>query len=229
MRRFGIVAVLLALTLIGACTGGDPDPDDPGDFGGAQTTTQAAPTTGETTAPTGTGAAPTVTGAPSPTTAPAPTASCGMTGTWSTAADEGPGQSTDQLFRVAAGRHGCFDRVVFDIRGTAEAGFLVKYVPVVQADASGDPVPVAGKAALQVIVRSSIQGYPDGEMLANVGDRFYTAQQVSGWQALREVRFAGFFEGQSTIAVGVREQLPFRAFTLVEGGVRKVIVDIAHR
>lgn len=239
-RKLGIVAVLLALTLAGACTSGDPDPDDPAYFGDEQTTTsRAAPSPGVTTGPaataaTGTGrtgAGPAVTGAPARTSAAAtrPPASCGVTGGWNTSADDGPGQSTDKLVGVRAARHDCFDRLVFDIDGPAQAGFAVRYVPVVRADGSGEPVPVAGNAAVQVLVRSSIQGYPEGEMLANVGDRFYTAQQLSGWKALREVRFAGFFEGQSTIAVGVREQLPFRAFTLVEGGVRKVIVDIAHQ
>lgn len=224
--RTGIVAGLVAaMVFTGAgCTTGGQDPDDPAD----RTTTSAAPspTTTETTA---TPAPPTATTA-GPTTSAA-AAGCAVTMGWTTGADEEKPYSTDKLFRVRAGRHDCFDRVVFDIQGVAPAGFLVQYVSQVAADGSGDPVPVAGGAALQVIVRASVKGYPSGEPPARVGDRLYTTAQLTGWKALREVRYAGFFEGQSTIAVGVRAKLPFRAYTVLDTTtkVRKVVVDIAHR
>lgn len=223
-RTIGIMAALLALTVSAGCSGGEQDPDDPNYRGPAVTTTQA------TAAPTTTPPPATATTA-APVSPPAKGTDCAVTKGWNTSADEEAPYSTEKLFRVRAGNHGCFDRVVFDIKGTAPAGFVVQYVPVVQADGSGDPVPVAGGAALQVIVRSYIQGYPEGEMLAGVGDRFYTTQQLSGFQALREVRFAGFFEGQSTTAVGVRVKLPFRAYTVMDNAaqVRKVVVDIAHQ
>lgn len=214
MRGLSMLAVLVALTLTGACSGGDPGQGSSLDETPAVTSPRSGPTTGPATG-----------------TAPGPSPACAVTGGWNTAADEQDGQSTDQLIRVRAGRHDCFDRVVFEIDGSAPAGFLVNYVPTVLADGSGEPVPVAGGAALQVIVRASIKGYPEGEMLANVGDRFYSAGQLTGWRTLREVRFAGFFEGQSTTAIGVRAKLPFRAFTTVDAAnkARKVVVDIAHK
>ena len=53
-------------------------------------------------------------------------------------------------------------------------------------------------------------------------------QLVSG-SSLREVKFAGFFEGNYTIAVGVSDKLPFRALRDAEGTTTKVIIDIAHK
>ena len=103
----------------------------------------------------------------------------------------------------------------------------------VTADASGQPLPVAGAAALQVVVRAPAQGYDDsghqpGRFLAQTGDYFYPESQLAGWLSLRAVRFAGFFEGQCTIAVGVTEALPFRVSTQLEGAVRHVVLDVAH-
>lgn len=209
MKRLVLLALLTLV--VGACTA-----DDPGQ----------APRTDSPVAST----PPILTGVPSspPTTT---TPACPVVEGWNTAADEEPGSSTEQLVRVRAGQHDCFDRVVFDIAGTAPAGFTVRYVPQVRADGSGEPVPVAGGAALMVIVRSYVRGYPDGTPLASNGDRFFRVADLARWQALRAVRYAGFFEGQVTLALGVRTKLPFRAYTVVEKGsaVRKVVVDIAHR
>jgi hypothetical protein len=53
--------------------------------------------------------------------------------------------------------------------------------------------------------------------------------QLAGWSSLREVRYAGSFEGQTTIAVGVRARFPFRAFTVLDrgGNYRSLVLDIA--
>ncbi|MDX3189782.1 hypothetical protein PV458_15370 [Streptomyces sp. MN03-5084-2B] len=140
--------------------------------------------------------------------------------------------SRDALYLVRAGRHACFDRVVFDVNGPAAAGFAVRYVPVVTTDPKGDPLPVPGGAALEIVVRapalgSDASGHQPGRVLAAVGD---TLVSTPGWPSLRAVRFAGSFEGLSTFAAGVRAQLPFRVFTQLgpQDQVRRVVVDIAH-
>lgn len=142
--------------------------------------------------------------------------------------------SPDALYLVRAGRHACFDRVVLDVNGPAGVGYLVRYVPVVTTDGSGAPVPVAGGAALEVVVRAPAQGFDNGghqpgRTLAST-DYFYTPGQLAGWRSLRAVRFAGFFEGQCTLAVGVREKLPFRVFTTLDANsqIRRLVIDIAH-
>ncbi|WP_157361882.1 AMIN-like domain-containing (lipo)protein [Haloechinothrix halophila] len=227
-RVTGTVAVLVTL-VAGACTAGEPVA---GDATGATSPTTA--TTG-TTSPT-TKSEPTATTAESTTTTPeragAGPSSCKRVTTWDFRPDREPGSSSDRLFQARIGQHKCFDRVVFDIDGTDKPGALVRYVDVVRADGSGEPYPVAGDAALEVIVRASISGYPESTgTFGRPGNRLYTAEDLRDWRTLREVRFAGFFEGQSTIALGVRENLPFRAFTLVDAdaGISKLVVDIAHK
>ncbi|HET9143265.1 AMIN-like domain-containing (lipo)protein [Actinophytocola sp.] len=183
----------------------------------------ASPSPGTSTPPPPTGSS-----APSSTVAPA---DCGQTLAWGTGQKEAPAQSTDALFEVRAGRHDCYDRVVFDIAGPAEAGYFASYVPVVTADGSGQPVPVPG-TALQVVVRAPAQGFDSSgaEVFARTGDYLYTESQLAGWQSLRAIRFAGFFEGQCTIAVGVSAMLPFQVSTQLDPAnhTRKLVLDIAH-
>jgi hypothetical protein len=52
---------------------------------------------------------------------------------------------------------------------------------------------------------------------------------VSGYRTFRQVAYAGSFEGQTTIGVGVRARLPFRVFTLAgPGSNSRLVIDVAH-
>jgi hypothetical protein len=152
---------------------------------------------------------------------------------WGTGPKEAAGSSLEALYLVRARQHECFDRVVFDVNGSAEVGYRVRYVPVVRADGSGNPFRCRGSAALEVVVRAPAQGFDNsghqpGKFLAQPRDYLYTSDQLAGWQSLRAVRFAGSFEGQSTFAVGVAETLPFKVSTQLDEATRHVVVDIAH-
>jgi hypothetical protein len=48
---------------------------------------------------------------------------------------------------------------------------------------------------------------------------------LAGYQTFREAKFAGSFEGQTSVGLGVRARLPFRVFTLDS----RLVVDVAHR
>ena len=151
---------------------------------------------------------------------------------WTTGADEGGlAMSPSAFYLTRAGRHECFDRVVFDINGPEPVGFSARYVPVVRADGSGFAVPVAGRAALEVIVRAPIVddgGHQPGRPALSVGDALVSPRTLTGWKSLAAVSYAGSFEGQTTIAVGVHHKRPFRVWTLSRPGYQHVVLDIAH-
>lgn len=141
--------------------------------------------------------------------------------------------SPSALYLTRVGRHACYDRVVFDINGPEAVGFAVRYVPVVMVDPTGTPVPVAGRAVLQVTMRARIlgadnQGHQPWRPTPSVGQSLVAASGISGSTSLRAVTFAGSFEGQTNVAVGVREKLPFRVLVTSERGYRHVVLDIAH-
>jgi hypothetical protein len=127
--------------------------------------------------------------------------------------------------------------VVFDINGPAPVGYHLSYVPVVTEDGSGREIAVPGRAALQVIIHAPTQGSPGDTSGHQPGVGFAPSGQylqgpggLEKWGALRAVRSAGFFEGQSTFAVGVRDRLPFTVSTwLDQNQITHLIVDLAHR
>jgi hypothetical protein len=137
------------------------------------------------------------------------------------------------LYLVRVGQHPCYDRVVFDVNGPAAVGYTARYVPVVQADGSGKPVPVAGGAALEVVVRAPMlgtdsQGHQPGSRTPAVGEDLVAPSRVAGWTSVRQVTYAGSFEGQTTTAIGVRTRLPFRVLATADHGYLHIIIDIAH-
>jgi hypothetical protein len=135
---------------------------------------------------------------------------------------------TAEIYNVRAATHDGCDRMVFDLNGLGRVGYLVRYVPIVHADPSDQPIRVAGGAALQVTIQA-----PDFRESGHQPWRtpWQLAQRLVGAQTtLQELRFAGSFEHVTTFAVGVRSQRPFRVLVLPDPGshVTRVVVDIAH-
>src|SRR6266536_1873674 len=217
-RRLATASLAAAGLGLAACTthtAGTPSPSTP--------TTRGPGASAATTAPAAT--APAHAAPPSRETIP-----CAAERSWPTSPQQGSTAiTTAPLYLVRAGQHACYDRVVFDLNGGEEVGYSVGYVPVVTADASGVPVPVEGQAALQVVIRGPIygadaQGHQPGRQPPAVGADLV---DVSGWASLAGVKFAGSFEGQTTVAVGVRAKRPFRVWVRSERDYRHVVVDIA--
>jgi hypothetical protein len=129
------------------------------------------------------------------------------------------------LTNVRAGRHGCYDRLVLDMSGKAD-GYRVDYVPEITMDGSGDIVPLRGGARLLVVAYAPahdnyVTTYAPANPRELVG--------VTGWQTFRQIAWAGSFEGQSSIGLGVRARLPFRVFTLDGPGAgSRIVIDVAH-
>jgi hypothetical protein len=219
MRRFLLgLAAVVATTLVAACDSGSSS-------GSASDSSSDISSGTPSEAPV----------ASSPASGESSDAECDESKTWDTAEESADPSTADPLYLVRVGQHDCFDRVVMDINGPGDVGYLVKYVPVVSADGSGKPFPVAGKAALQVVVHAPAQGsdeagHQPGKILANAGDKLYPASKLAGWEGLGEIRFAGSFEGYSTLAIGVRDKLPFRVSTELDKNdqVRHLVIDIAH-
>jgi hypothetical protein len=150
---------------------------------------------------------------------------CGIV--WGSLVKKGGVETAPNLTGVRAGRHDCYDRLVLDLRHGASAGYHVEYVDTVYTDGAGVPVPLRGGARLRIVVHA-----PSFDLN---GNSTYTPANskelvnVTGYQTFRQVAFAGSFEGQTTIGLGVRARLPFRAFILAgPGDGSRLVIDVAH-
>ncbi|MBL1082409.1 hypothetical protein JK359_10505 [Streptomyces actinomycinicus] len=157
-------------------------------------------------------------------TAAGPRATACPTG-WGSGDKGGTATGAVPLKDIRTGRHDCFDRMVFDVPGGGSVEYSVKYVDRLTASASGRYIPVSGGAVLDVHVgapsydpETGAPTYPGqvGHALPGVS--------VSGYRTFRDTRFAGSFEGETQIGLGVRARLPFRVIQLSD----HLVVDVAH-
>lgn len=169
--------------------------------------------------------------APAAAVTAAPTsATSGCETSWGSLAKQRASHTGKQVTDIRAGRHHCFDRLVLDVDGTGKGmpGYQVRYVTTVRQDGSGAEVPLRGDAQLRVIVHAPAYDR-DGNPTYEPTDRRELVD-VAGYRTFRQVAWAGTFEGQTTIGLGVRARLPWRVLVLqdVDGGHR-VVLDVAHR
>lgn len=132
----------------------------------------------------------------------------------------------DVITDVRSGRHSCFDRLVVDLHGGDVPGYNLAYTAVTE-QGSGKEVPLRGAADLQIIVHAP--AYKDGRATYLPANRNEVVD-VTGYQTFRQVAWAGSYEGQTTIGLGVRARLPYRVFVLDgPGNGTRLVVDVAHR
>jgi hypothetical protein len=153
------------------------------------------------------------------TASAAPAPYCGIT--WGSLAKSHSPTTSPQLTNIRAGRHDCYDRLVFDVRGNV-TGYTVKYVNTMTEDPSGRVVPLRGGAKLSIAIQA-----PAYDTAGRPTYRYANRAElvnVAGYRTFRQVALAGSFEGVTTVGLGVRARLPFRVFTLPN----RIVVDVAH-
>ena len=157
---------------------------------------------------------------------------CGIT--WGSLAKVGNGNQPVPgavLTNVRAGEQACYDRLVLDIRGTTSfASWRVEYVTEVTTDPGGFPVPLNGGAFLRIAV-GAFDHTAGGTPTYCPADPGHLVN-VTGFRTFQQVAWAGSSEGISSVGLGVRARLPFRAFALsgIPGSSNgtRVVVDVAH-
>lgn len=122
----------------------------------------------------------------------------------------------------------CVDRIIVNLLSPEGAGYMVGYVDQVERPGSGDPVKVSGGAVLRIIVLAA--GDAGSGTPAWQPKNKNRVADVSDFQTFRQVAYAGAFEGETTIALGVREKLPFDV--AVMGGedptTSRLVIAVRH-
>ncbi|GLB68191.1 AMIN-like domain-containing (lipo)protein [Arthrobacter mangrovi] len=159
--------------------------------------------------------------APGPASA---AAYCGIT--WGSQAKASSSKYSPLLTNVRAGRHPCYDRLVVDLKGK-RPGYDVRY-GAVYTEGKGDRVRLRGYD-MRITVKAPAYD-SKGRATYNPPNKSNIVN-VRTFDTFRQVAWAGSFEGQSTIGLGVRARLPFRVFTLPgpEKNQTMLVIDVAHR
>jgi hypothetical protein len=145
---------------------------------------------------------------------------------WGSLPEASTYRGAGQLTNVRTGRHDCFDRIVFDVRGKP-AWVRVHYVQNVYTSGEGAIVPLRGGAKLEIIL--AVPSYDDAGNSTYNPANGNELTNVSGYRTFRQVALAGSFEGRTAVGLGVRARLPFRVFTLTgTNNTSRIVVDVAH-
>jgi hypothetical protein len=126
------------------------------------------------------------------------------------------GRPGPELVSVATSERDGYDRVLFTFRGAAP-GYRVRYVSQV-TDQAGRKLALRGQAFLAVVFEPARARDPAGQAT------FATVGLEPGAPALRQVRFAGDFEGQVSFGIGVADRGGFRVSELRDPA--RVAVDV---
>ncbi|MET8826897.1 hypothetical protein ABZX40_04605 [Streptomyces sp. NPDC004610] len=145
---------------------------------------------------------------------------------WGSSDKTGTATTTASLTNVRTGTHDCYDRMVVDAPGAgAGLGYSVRYVDRLYQDGTGRPIAVGGGAVIEVRV-----GAPSYD--PQTGSPTYPGRvaqplpgvNLTGYPTFKDTRFAGSFEGDTQLGLGVRARLPFRVQVLND----RIVVDVAH-
>lgn len=145
---------------------------------------------------------------------------------WGSTVESRATGTTESVTDVRTGSHACYDRMVVDVPGAGTGlGYWVGYVDRLHQDGSGTVIPVGGGAILEVRVTAPAYDIETGAPTypARAG-RPLPGVDITGYRSFRDTRFAGSFEGDTQIGLGLRARLPFRVLVLSD----RVVVDVAH-
>lgn len=130
-------------------------------------------------------------------------------------------QPGSYLTAVRTGKHGGYDRVVFQFSGGLPA-VTAERVATVYADPRGTPVPLAGKSRLHVVFRGASANCPQP------AHRTWTGPSVlrPRYPQLLMVRAAGDFEGYLSFGIGLAARGGYHISSLA--GPDRVVIDFTH-
>jgi hypothetical protein len=132
--------------------------------------------------------------------------------------NDAPVQQTPLLVDVRTAHHPGFDRITFEFQGTRPA-HRIGYVSQLVEDGSGEPVDLAGSAAINVVFQGADAHRADGS--PSVSPRRFKP----GLPSLEEVAQIGDFEAVVTYGLGVDHRVPFKVLEL--SNPSRVAIDIS--
>jgi hypothetical protein len=130
-------------------------------------------------------------------------------------------QPGSYLTAVRTGKHGGYDRVVFQFSGGLPAVTAERFATV-YADPRGTPVSLAGKSRLHVVFRGASGNCPQPAHRTWAGPSVLTPR----YPQLLMVRAAGDFEGYLSFGIGLAARGGYHISSLA--GPDRVVIDFTR-
>lgn len=130
---------------------------------------------------------------------------------------------SDRVVRVLDLRyaeHPRFDRVVIDLRGR-DPGYEIRYTRHLYYDGSGEPVRLAGKRRMSLVLKQAYGHTDSGEGLYEGPRKVYVHLPT-----LKGIAFTGDFEGYVSFGFSTDRRAPYRIFRLSKPS--RLVVDWKH-
>ncbi|HUC90272.1 MAG TPA: hypothetical protein VMR45_05715 [Patescibacteria group bacterium] len=146
---------------------------------------------------------------------------------WGTGIKANNSHSGTQLTGVTAVSWNCYDRVVINLGETA-VHYNVRYVNDVTTQGKGDSLSLSGGAKLAIDIDAasySTDSVPWQTVYPATVGQTLPGVNLNGYASLKDAKWGGSFEGQSTIGLGIKSKLSFRVVT--DGN--QMYIDIAHK
>jgi hypothetical protein len=135
-----------------------------------------------------------------------------------------PGGTSDRPAVLTAMRtsvRGGYERLVLDFDDAFGAA-TIRYVPVVRADPSDRPVPLRGRAFLQVTIQGAVAHWNTATIAAYTGPSTLTP----GYPTLQQVSISGDFEAVLSFGIGLDRIAGFRVMRLSTPD--RLVIDLAE-
>ncbi len=213
--RMGMIAAMLVLSGVAACA---PTSTVSPSASSATNGTSASATTPTSTQPATTSQSATTSATTAASCAPVATASA------STTATPGTDVARPTLTGVTAATGPCGDRVIFQVAGASSVGYRIGYADQLLGIGSGLPIDVQGTRVL--VINLEVPAYDDAGQATYDPKDPKNLVDVSALASVRQVAWAGSFEGHSLVGIGVDTVRPY-SVTVVPGQPTRVIVEIA--
>lgn len=205
------VVPLSAVVLLTGCGGGD----DAREAGSSATATA----TTSTTAPTSSASASAAPTGSDPEGGGGAQASPFPTGTDPVTAEAGAGEGPTVVTALRVGDQQGFDRVVFEVSGSATPGWDVAYTDRPTQEGTGTAVEMPGTTFLRITLTGMTNPY-EAPQVTEVARGVYPGQGGP----VQAVYFDSTLEGQAVAYVGLAADRPFRVSALADP--TRVVVDV---
>ncbi len=127
---------------------------------------------------------------------------------------------TSRITEVRAAAHDGFDRLVFQFSGALPSHTFVQWSPRITRDGSGEVLPAAGSAFLQIGL-SGVTGYTGSH-----SSTFGALRRSVGLPNLNQVVHGGEFEGMVSFGAALMSRTSYSVSTLTSPS--RVVIDIRN-